>query len=307
MPISVDVFGGSDIGSVREANEDHFIAGEWSSGIRICSTNFNSQQNSRLVSQTGLQILAVADGMGGHAAGQLASSIVLDSFLDYLLNTANRPGATGRLTIEEESHLERDLLSAVRQCQDRLNEEASEHPQHAGMGSTLTAACIFWPCVFLVHVGDSRCYLLRNNVIEQLTTDHTLLELYVSRGEMSKEEAKERGYQHRLHNVLAAGSTSAKPDFIKHQLKPHDRLLVCSDGLTKHVNGDQLANIIGGASNAKSACEHLIKAALADGGTDNVSVAVAIAREATDPDDDSQAAIELADLPTTREDLAAGE
>lgn len=280
MEISIDVFGLTDIGKKRTTNEDHFIAGEWTSGIRVASTNFNSTQNARLTGQAGLQILAVADGMGGHAAGALASSLVIDSFLEYLLNAADLPATAGSCQ-SDDTNLQDDLIAAAQQCQARLNDEVAAHPQHAGMGSTLTAACILWPCVFVVHVGDSRLYLFRNQQLEQLTTDHSLYELYVSRGDMTPEEAEEKGLQHRLHRVIAAGNEDLQPDFHRHELQPGDRLIVCSDGLTKHVDAQMIANIISSASTAEEACQSFIDAALQDGGTDNISVAVAIT---SDPD-----------------------
>ncbi len=179
--------------------------------------------------------------MGGHAAGERASALAVDTLARYVLGTM--PWFL-RLHGECEDDLQEELKAALSRCQERI--EASARPEERGMGTTLTLAYIVWPQVYVVHVGDSRCYLMRNGRLEQVTRDHTMAQRLVDQGVMDAKTAEESRWSHALWNCLGGGSSELSPEAYKAGLHLGDTILLCSDGLTRSVSDEQIRSILDG-------------------------------------------------------------
>lgn len=273
----MDCFGLSDVGKVRSGNEDQFLIADLNKSMLIHQTTLSHEDHTRLFGSSQGQLLVVADGMGGHAEGQRASSIAVESLSHYLLNTM--PWFF-RLRSDEESDLKEELISALQQCQISIEHAAVHQAGNKRMGTTLTMAYILWPRLYVVHAGDSRCYLLRGGRLEQVTRDHTVAQQMVERGALSPEEAATSRWSHMLWNCLGGGTHALTPDVYKATLHMGDTLLLCTDGLSGLVPDDRLAALLSQPGTAEQTCQRLIDAANEAGGRDNITAVVAHFREA---------------------------
>jgi len=220
----------TDIGRARGRNEDSYVVHE--------------------------PLFAVADGMGGHRGGDVASSLAVAA----LRRAAESGNASWPLLIEE-------FQAANREVFERGNDEAELH----GMGTTLTAVWLSDAEARIAHVGDSRAYLLRDGSLHLLTEDHTLVERMVQAGKLSRTEAR----QHPQRSILtrALGIEEVLPvDEVTLPLRAGDRLLLCTDGLTSMIDDDAIRDLLLGEANTQEACEGLIDAANKAGGDDNITV-----------------------------------
>ncbi len=278
----MDCCGMTDIGRIRTSNEDQFLIADVSKSMRVHQTSLALDHQTRLFGNTQGKILVVADGMGGHEAGERASQLATDGVVDYVLNRLSWFMADSCHTAADfEEQLKRALIS----CQDRIDREIAAAPQRQGMGSTLTMAYIVWPKLFLVHVGDTRCYLLRDGVLEQLTRDHTLADLasavYTTKGPQAVDDEAEdakpasRPLAHVLWNAIGGGTGKAPhPDAQAVELRIGDTLLLCSDGLSGLLSRKQLREITSQEIATDAICAQLIAAANEAGGKDNITVIV---------------------------------
>lgn len=236
-------------GKVRRVNEDSLLCIE-------LSTN----QQGRILPHG---LYAVADGMGGHAAGDLASSLVVNAVAEKVL------GDGEILSIFKAA----DYPSWLKEIVQAANQAVFEARQKAGndMGSTLALCYLAGTTAYITHQGDSRIYLINEQSINQLTTDHSLVQHLVSIGQITAEEAR----YHPQRNVIYK-SLGDKPyvevETATHLVFPHDRLLLCSDGLTNQLDDDQIQKIVMEAISPQAACDQLIQAAMAAGGDDNISI-----------------------------------
>ncbi len=281
--------GMTNIGLKRSTNEDQFLIADVCKSMRIHQTSLALDYQTRLFGETQGKLLLVADGMGGHEAGERASQLVTDGIVNYILNRLTWFMADA---CESEQEFEEQLKNAFHSCQKRIDREIAEIPQHQGMGSTLTMAYITWPFMFLVHIGDSRCYLLRDGVLEQLTRDHTLARLAVESKNATLESANGDGNQkisvddensmdgqgylsNVLWNVLGGGEgNEPHPDAKAIELKKGDKIILCSDGLSNMLNRKQIKDILSQDIATDAICSQFIEAANAAGGNDNISVVV---------------------------------
>jgi protein phosphatase len=227
---------------------------------------------ARLFGNSQGRLLLVADGMGGHAVGDRASEMVVRAFADYVLNMLRW---YFRADPSHDDELAVDLRDAMLRCQRSIREEVGEHPEQRGMGSTLTLAYVIWPRMFVVHVGDSRCYLMREGTLKQLTRDHSVAQRLVEEQTLSPAEAEESRWNHVLWNAVGGSADEPQPDIFRVDLEFDDRLLVCTDGLTKHVSDPELSARLQQERPAFEICRQLIDDANAAGGTDNITAIVA--------------------------------
>ncbi len=235
-------------------------------------------------------LLLVADGMGGHAAGEVASRIAADVLYRWFFATPGRP-----------------VHEVLAECFDKANAEIFEagrqNPEYAGMGTTCTAIAVRNNRAWLAHVGDSRAYLLRNDELQQISEDHTLVAELVRRGSLTREEAAASPERNVILKALGTAATVAPKIWDDGMaLRPDDRLLLCSDGLSDLVTDTMMQELIAGRS-PLDACQALIDAALEAGGHDNVSVGVFHLTDQIDADDMADTVIER---PTRRTDAAQG-
>ncbi len=277
MPGKMDCFGLSDTGQVREMNEDQFLIADLSKSMQVHHTSLGIDDQTRLFGTSQGKLLLVADGMGGHAAGRRASTLAVDSLTTYVLNMM--PWFF-RLRGDCADYFEGDLRAALGHCQGALRAESDRVPSERGMGTTLTMAYVCWPLLFVVHVGDSRCYLLRGSRLRLITHDHTVARKLVDEGVISEADAETSRWSHVLWNVVGGGSDELKPEVHKAELQIDDQLLLCTDGLTRHVTDKEITKVLQEESAAEAACGRLVAAANAGGGRDNITVVVASFREA---------------------------
>jgi len=216
----------------------------------------------------------VADGMGGHASGEVASRMAVETISSFFKMTTKDSEATW--PFKEEKNLRYDenrLVASIKWSNRRIYEAASRDPKYKGMGTTIVSAFFTDSGAYLGHVGDSRGYRIRGEEIEQITEDHSLLNDYIKANKLTKEEIEH--FPHKNVIVRALGmKDQVQVDVNRLDPKPGDCYLLCSDGLTSMVGDDEVLGIINGAPDLKVACKNLIDAANQAGGTDNSTVAL---------------------------------
>ena len=271
MSVLLETFGLTDRGQVRPLNEDQFLIAELAKRMRITQTSLpDGGGELRTRGQTGY-LLAIADGIGGAAGGEVASGLAIDTIQWYVTRTMPwfHRHEDGR-----EEELETDLRIAVQACK-RSVDDAARSTAYPKMGTTLTMACLLWPRLYVVHAGDSRCYLLRDSSLQKITRDHTVAQRVVDAGLMTPQQAEAAGYSHTLWNSISSGRDEVVPDIYQAEIAIGDTLLLCTDGLTREVADEQIRATLESAPTAQSAAEALVTAANDAGGADNITVVVA--------------------------------
>jgi len=242
--------GATDVGMVLTNNEDFF----------------------QIVRSLNLYVLA--DGMGGEAHGEVASALAVETVVGHCLEGTENPAAP--LVGEVKAGLTATgsrLASAVQLANQKVFKSAEEHPEQRGMGATLTAAWIEDVTVSIAHVGDSRLYLLRTGVLQQLTSDHSLVAEQVRRGILTANEAEVSTMQNVLLRALGT-QPEVEVDSEQVGLFPQDVLLLCSDGLTRMVTEPEIAGTLQSEPDPQKAAEKLIRLANEGGGVDNITAIV---------------------------------
>lgn len=245
----------SDKGKVRQNNEDSFLL------------------------EPALDMALVADGMGGHKSGEVASQLAVkvtrDKY-DSMRATGMKPAQ-----YNEKFSLESNQLGfAVQLANSVIYEAGNSGPENKGMGTTLSAALLNDKRLCIAHIGDSRIYMLRGGALQQLTEDHSLVMDHVRKGLLTREQAETSPLQNILTRALGAQKAPAV-DLVEVELEEGDRLLLCSDGLFKAVKETAIAELLKAEPNDQKACDSLVAAANANGGPDNVTVAIGTAGKKT--------------------------
>lgn len=292
----IDVYGMTDRGQVRDENEDQFLIADLNQSIEVHSTSLSIDPGARMFGGSQAKLLVVADGVGGNAAGRTASQVAVDYLTYQVVNGLSWLGQDE----ETEGPFLTGLRSAFKQCHLALLRRAAANPDQRGMGTTLTAAWIQWPRVYLVHAGDSRCYLLHQAQLRQLTTDHTVGEMLALAGVPQNEGERDARLDHLLTNALGANDDDVYPDLSTSQLALGDSVLLCTDGLTKHLSDRRVAEIMSAQGSAKETCVKLVEEANALGGRDNITVIVArvVDRSVEEISEVTEAASEDGEPPT---------
>jgi serine/threonine protein phosphatase PrpC len=242
--------GATDVGMVRTNNEDSY----------------------QLV--PALRLFVLADGMGGEAHGEVASSLAVETVVKHCLEGQENPSAPLRGEAKPGlTERSRRLASAVHLANQRVFASAAEHSEQRGMGATMTAAWIDDMNLSIAHVGDSRVYLLRTGVLQQLTSDHSLVAEQVRRGILTPSEAESSTMQNVLLRALGT-QPEVEVDIEQVGLFPNDVLLLCSDGLTRMVTEPEIAGALQSEPDPQKAAEKLIRLANEGGGVDNVTAIV---------------------------------
>ena len=271
MLTQMDCFGLTDSGLKRPTNQDHYLIADLNKSMRIHDTSLALDSETRVYGGSQGKLLVVADGMGGQAEGERACTIAVDQLTTYVLNSLSW---CFRLEEDSEHDFEDDLKEALESCQKSIQDVVATHPEMQSMGTTMTMVYIVWPRAFVVHVGDSRCYLMRKGELEQITVDHTMSEIMVEAGQMSREEARHSHMGHALWNVIGGRSNELAVDVYKLTLECDDVLLLCTDGLYNMVPHETLQEILNSNTGAESACRKLVDLANENGGKDNITVVV---------------------------------
>ncbi len=267
-----NVFGQSDVGRQRQTNQDQFLVAQLNKSMRVSSTSLPLDTQSRLFGRIQGLVLLVADGMGGHAAGEKASTLAVDHLIKELLNSVHWFFHDQK---DGEARFIDNLKKLLQDAHTRILYESSQHDSQRGMGTTLTMAHLVWPRMYVVHAGDSRCYLIRDGAAKPVTNDHTLARQLVESGGLKPEDEAASKWSNVLWNVLggrAGGQLIA--EVYRIDLQIGDSIVVCSDGLHRYVGNEQLAKIVTGSASSEAACRSLIDVANEAGGEDNITVIV---------------------------------
>jgi serine/threonine protein phosphatase PrpC len=241
--LSIDFAAVTDIGCKRSNNEDSF--------------GYDAEQH----------IYVVCDGMGGNAAGEVASSMAVRALIEYFEATAVDPGAgDSDLAVPVENR----LMSSIMEANRVVREAGSENPELRSMGTTLVCACLDRDRIVIGNVGDSRAYLLRNGNCLQITQDHSLLDEQVRNGNMTPEMAAASKLQSVITRAIGAADT-VEPDLYAAKLQPDDMLLLVSDGLTRYAQAEEIAMAVSREVDLTAICNGLIEHAKQRGGADNIT------------------------------------
>lgn len=277
-PVAMGTYGGIDaagmtnLGLAREGNEDAFLIATLQRSLVVHEASATAQNVGFHGSVAGT-LLMVADGMGGEGGGDVASRVAVQTVASYLLNVMPWASPAVVPTGEVSSADVGAQLSSALVVGDSCVKLAAQRSSTPHMGTTLTMALVLWPALYVAHVGDTRCYLLREGQFSRLTTDHTLAQKVLD--DAVEAVAPDSQLHHLLWNSLGGSKNLPEPQIVKLELKAGDHLLLCSDGLTKHVSDPEiLAALSTGEPNAAK-CARLIELANAGGGSDNVTVLVA--------------------------------
>jgi serine/threonine protein phosphatase PrpC len=247
MSLTIQVAGQSDLGCVRSNNEDNF-GYDWRYGVYI-----------------------VCDGMGGAAAGEVASKIAVDTVLDYCRQAAkDKKDTSGATLFDGVSARANTLARAIQLANRQIRAAAEQNPENRGMGSTITAVLVEDRTYSVAHVGDSRVYLLRKGGIQQVTQDHSLVMEHVRRGLITAEQAQHSEIQNIIIRALGS-EESVEPDLSDLVAEPEDMVLLTTDGLTRHISDAGILEIVAHASSCRQACERLVESAKQAGGHDNIT------------------------------------
>lgn len=268
----MDCFGLTDSGRKRPTNQDHYLIADLNKSMRVHDTSLTLDNETRVYGGSQGKLLIVADGMGGEAEGERACTIAVDQVTTYVLNSLSW---CFRLEEDSEHDFEDHLKEALESCQKSIKRVVSEHPEMNSMGTTMTMVYIIWPRAFVVHVGDSRCYLLRNGQLDQITVDHTVSEIMAGTGQMSRDEARHSPMGHALWNVIGGRSDELSVDVYRLTLERDDILLLCTDGLYDMVPLEKLRDVLNANANAETTCRKLVDLANENGGKDNITTIVA--------------------------------
>ena len=269
--LRVDVAGLSHPGKVRPNNEDHFLVVHFGRFMESVASNLPSGLVPSCFKEDGWG-MAVADGMGGHVAGEEASRLAIATLVSLVQSTPD-----WILRADDPEFAEEIMRRASERfdlVDQALSLEAAFDPKLHGFGTTMTLAASVGLNLFIAHIGDSRAYLFRRGKLHQLTRDHTLAgELYEA-GQITLAQVATHHLRHVLTRNLGRQKTS-KPDVQKLSLEPGDCLLLCSDGLNDMVSNDKIAAILAQGKASAILSQELIDLALAAGGKDNVTVILA--------------------------------
>ena len=233
----------SDVGKVRETNQDYYYIPKEDEEIKLA---------------------ILADGMGGYNGGEIASKLATETIKNYISNNLYS-------TLPEKNEIEKLILNAIEYANMVVYEKSKENENLSGMGTTLEVCLIYNNMVYVAHIGDSRVYLIRDNKIKQLTTDHSYVENLIKEGKITKEEAINHPKKNIITKALGC-SAFVEPDIMQIKIKSQDIIIMTSDGLTNKVRDEKIYEIIN--KNIEASVESLIKEANELGGNDNITTIV---------------------------------
>ena len=261
--IVVHVYGRSDVGRAREHNEDAFAVADLTTG----TVTLLAESHTYRVGERGL-LFMVADGMGGAAAGELASAMAVDVVLDELR------ARWGEAPKHDPETFAAGLRASTETANTKIHRFAADHPEHRGMGTTATIAGLLADTLYLAQVGDSRAYLVRDGVARQITKDQSLMQKLIEAGEITAEEAE---LSERRNIILQALGPEPiiRTDLTHQHIRRGDTLVLCSDGLSGQIRIDDIGTAVTEERSLDAACTRLIDLANANGGPDNITVVAA--------------------------------
>lgn len=264
----LDFFGLTHPGKVRTENQDHFLLCSLHKTMRVISTSLPNPELIELPSQRLASFSMVADGVGGHAGGEAASRAALEAIASYVTHALE-------CFYKSDPKDEQVFVEAFRLAAYESHAAVKKQAESAGgkekMSTTLTLAIGVWPMLYILQVGDSRCYRLRDGALQQLTRDQTIAQDLVDQGILPKAKAPRSPFAHVLSSSIGGITHPVVSAF---SLMPGDVHLLCTDGLTKHVSDERIQEHLTSLRSSEHACRGLIQDALDGGGSDNVTAVV---------------------------------
>jgi protein phosphatase len=266
----LDMFGLTHPGRVRSENQDQFLLCTVHPQVVLHGSSLPEPNKIAMRGERLASILLVADGVGGSAAGSRASRLATEAVTRYVASSLRSYHAPG---VSSESQFVQTLHAAALQAHDTVRAESLTEPAVAGMATTLCLAIVIWPWLYVVQVGDSRCYFFQDSRLQQVTRDQTFAQDLIEQGILSREDARSSP----LHHVLssAIGASAALPEITRVDVRKRSCVvLLCTDGLTKHVSDAEIAQHLATMESSEQACRSLLQLALDRGGSDNVTIVV---------------------------------
>jgi protein phosphatase len=270
--VHIDVAALSDKGNVRDRNEDHFYVARGGRRATTLVTNVPPADIPSQFEETAY-LLVVADGMGGHAGGEVASRLAIATLINIILHAPD-----WIMRLEDDEHAGRLMDRAVaryRAVHEALQERARLDPELRGMGTTMTAAYSLGRDLFVTQVGDSRAYRFRDGTLQLLTRDQTQAQMLANEGVIRQQDVARHRLRHVLTSALGGLHSHMVAEIDRFELADGDRLLLCSDGLTDMVPDAEIADLLRREARSEEACRLLVDRALVNGGKDNVTVVLA--------------------------------
>jgi serine/threonine protein phosphatase PrpC len=265
----IDVYGLTHPGKVRPDNQDHFLLCQLRKQLVVRLTSLPEADHLVSDGERLASVAMVADGVGGGVKGAEASRVALEAVTQYVSRSMHCYYAAS--SADDQQFFDA-LQEGARTCHEELIRRGQEDPDYRGMATTLTLFLGVWPRGYLLQVGDSRCYLLREGKLTQITRDQTMAQEMVDLGVMSATEAARTPLAHTLSSSI--GGRQTDPKVTRFDLGWGHVILLCSDGLTRHVSDEQIRDVLGSMTSAQQACEHLLEKALEGGGSDNITIVV---------------------------------
>jgi serine/threonine protein phosphatase PrpC len=266
----IDVYGLSHKGKVRKENQDHFLICSLKRQMVVRQSSLPAIDRITAQGERLAFLMMVADGVGGGAKGEEASRLALEAVTQYVQRSMRCYYAASS---EDDEEFFQALREAAFGCHRELVLQGEKDPECRGMATTLTLYLGVWPCAYLLQVGDSRCYILEEGELKQITRDQTMAQELIDTGLMKWTDVQNT----RLASTLtsAIGGRNTEPVVTRRESKWGTVALLCSDGLTRHVSDERIGERLRTMKTSRQACEDLLKDALAAGGTDNITLIVA--------------------------------
>jgi serine/threonine protein phosphatase PrpC len=265
----LDVYGLTHPGLVRQENQDHFLICSLRKDVVVHRSSLPDLGGLARPQERVAFLAMVADGVGGGMGGQEASRIAVEAVTRYVAESVR---CYYSAHADEEHGLLDTLQAAALRCHEAVVRHADEDIDLRGMATTLTLWLGLWPRAYLIHVGDSRCYILRHGELTQLSRDQTMAQDLVDLGVFSRVEAANTRLAHTLSSSIGGRHTS--PVVTRMEQEWGNVGLLCSDGLTRHVSDERIRERLRGMTSARQVCEDLLQDALDGGGTDNITIIV---------------------------------
>ena len=274
--VRLDVGAVSDIGKVRPSNQDGYVVCRLGRSLERVSSNLPEAALASRSEEAGY-ILMVADGMGGAAGGEVASTTALTSAIRLVMAAPKwalrlEDPATREAEIQQMWERGRGYLAGIHAAVKKL---AAADPSLAGMGTTFTSAFTVGTDLFVIHVGDSRAYLWSGGSLQRITRDHTLAQQYVDLGVLDESDPATNRFRHVLTQAVGDPHDELRASLHALRVADGDRLLLCTDGLTNEVGDEELSDLLGRDVPSQAACDAMLKLALDRGARDNVTAVVA--------------------------------
>ena len=263
----IDVHGLTHVGKVRTENQDHFLLATIHKRVQVLATNLGAQQQLPLGDQRLAFLAMLADGVGGEEGGAEASATALEVVTQYVNESMT--------CLYERNVSQEAFTDSLQRAAMRTHEAIIARGKEQRLGTMATTLTLFmgvWPSYYLLQVGDSRYYLWREGQLTQITRDQTVAQYLVDTGALTRAQAGRTQFANVLASAL--GADSAEPVVTRLQADWNNVHLLCSDGLTRHVGDERIAERLASMTSAKQVCEQLLQDALDAGGTDNITIIV---------------------------------